>query len=80
MRSQGFTVSKVPRDNLCKNTEKQLFKKCIMYTYNQQPKGNNRARQTRTQYLNSNIPNHSYWGKKCKTVFFHFLYTHARLG
>ena len=48
---------KITRDNLYKNTKEQL-KKSVIYTYNQQPKGNS-ARQTRAQHLSSNIPNHS---------------------
>ena len=32
----------------------------VIYTYNQQTKGNYSARQTRTQHLNLNIPNHKH--------------------
>ena len=54
------------RGTICtKNTEKQIFKTL----YNQRPEGDS-ARQTRTQHLNSNIPNHSQWGKRKKQYSF----------
>ena len=50
MSSQRCTISKSTEGQFIqKNTEKH-FLKCFVYTYNQQLKGNNSTRQTRTQH------------------------------
>ena len=67
----------MPQNELMAMYSIKKYRGTIMYNQHQQPK-ENRARQTRTQHLNSNTPNHSNWKKKKKkksrTVSFRSLY------
>ena len=48
--------NKKPEGRFVRKIQRNNFLNFVIYTYNQQLKGNNSARQTRTQHLNTNIP------------------------
>ena len=71
MRSQGCTVSKVPRDNLCKNNaEKQFLSMCYMYIQSTDKGTNSKLKFSKPLTIGGGEGD-------SKTVFFHSLCKHT---